>query len=78
MSRKSQGKVSKALEDALSAEVREVTRKYEAPDATPAAKKIGDFVYDTVERMRVYDRALKLEGLKLKVDDSGFGANFDN
>ncbi len=33
-------------------------------------------MYGAVERMRILDRCLKLEGLKLKVDDAGFGENF--
>lgn len=76
MSRVSKGKVSRELEAALKEELREVTRKYGKDDVIPEGKKLGEFVYGTVERMRVIDRALKLEGLKLKVDDEGFGSEF--
>lgn len=70
------GAVSQALEDALADELKEVTRKWGKKDAIPEGKKEGEFVYGTVERMRVIDRALKLESLKMKVDDAGFGSNF--
>lgn len=76
MSRGKSGAVSKELEAALADEVKEVSRKYGKRDAIPEGKKEGEYVYGTVERMRVYDRALKLESLKLKVDDAGFGVNF--
>lgn len=76
MSRAKTGRVSKELEAALKEELREVTRRYKGDEAIPEGKKEGEFVYGTVERMRVIDRALKLEGLKLKVDDEGFGSEF--
>jgi len=57
------------LEKALAEEIAEITKK-----VTDGDKK-GQYVYDTVERMRVYDRALKLEQLKLKVDDPEWDRN---
>lgn len=74
----SSSKVSKALQDALADEVAEVSRKYKASETMPAGKNAGDYVYDTVDRMRVYDRALKLESVKLKTDDDGYGSKFGN
>lgn len=73
---KNTGKVSEILLKAIDGEVEEVARKYKDGDTIPAGKKSGDFVYDTLERMRVYDRAIKVEAIKLKVDDAGFGSNF--
>ncbi len=76
MSRAKTGSVSKILKDAIDAEVAEIARKYKEGDTIPAGKNAGEFVYPAIERMRIYDRALKLAGLELKVDDPGFGSNF--
>lgn len=61
------------LEAALAEEVKEISRKHETDGE---GHKRGAYVYPTVERMRVYDRALKLEQLKLKVDDPEWGSKF--
>lgn len=76
MSRNSGGKVSKALEKALEEELKEVTRRWRASDAIPEGKKEGDFIYEAVSRMRILDRCIKMESLKLKVADDSFGSEF--
>jgi hypothetical protein len=65
--KKDSGAVSKVLVAAIDAEVAEMARKNED----------GTFVYSMVDRCRVYDRALKLEALKLKSDDPTWGAAFE-
>lgn len=37
----------------------------------------GTAKYSLTDKMKVVDRALKLEALKLKVDDSGYGSGFE-
>lgn len=76
MSRNSTGRVSKSLEKALEAELKEVTRRWEEGDTMPEGKKAGDFRYGAVERCRIIDRLLKMESLKLKVTDDSFGSEF--
>lgn len=66
MSKKTLGKINKALEDALAAELKEVAERDDE----------GKFKYSVVERMRVYDRALKLESIKLKLEDPEWGKEF--
>lgn len=70
MAKKSTGKVNAALERALAEELKEVTRK------EAEGENQGKFVYSIIERMRVYDRALKLESIKLKADDPEWGKAF--
>jgi hypothetical protein len=68
-----------ALEKALIDEMSEVTKKRDADDVNEEGKivaKQGDYVYPTVERMRIYDRALKLEQVKLKMDDPEWSQAF--
>lgn len=77
MSKRKTNSVSTVLQEAMDEEVREIRRKYQRGDTIPAGKKEGDFVYDTLERMRILDRALKLESLRLKQDDPGFGSGFE-
>lgn len=76
MSKKSSTKVSQVLIDAMDAELKEVTRKWKRTDTIPEGKKEGEFVYSTVERMRVIDRSLKLEALRVKEDAPAFGSAF--
>lgn len=58
--------INAELEKAITAELKEIVKK--GPD--------GKFLYSLVDRARVYDRALKLEAIKQKLDDPGFGAGF--
>ncbi len=68
MSRKknSSGKINAALEDALAEEIKEISKK----DGE------GKFVYSVIDRTRVYGQAIKLEAIKAKMDDPGFGEGF--
>ena len=75
MSRKATGKVNAALEKALADEVKEITRRH--PEDYGDREKRGKFVYELIDRSRVYDRALKLEALKLKADDPEWGKEFN-
>lgn len=77
MSRKAAGnQVGKAIMAALDAELIEIQRRHEE-DVSDASGKLvakkGDFLYDLMDRGRVYDRVLKLEGLKLKAEDPEWG-----
>jgi hypothetical protein len=67
-----------ALEKALIDELQEVTKRHDADkfEDGKAVAKQGEYVYPTVERMRVMDRALKLEQVKLKMDDPEWGKEF--
>lgn len=80
MKAKSAGKLDAQLEAAIADELKEVTRKHkedaEAVDGERGHKR-GEFVYGTVERMRVIDRALKLAALKLKMDSPEWGSEFE-
>lgn len=60
------GKVSAALEDAIADEIKEVTKK----DAE------GKYLHPTIDRMRVIDKALKLEAIKAKLPDDDYGTGF--
>lgn len=78
-----QGKLNAELERALAEEVKEISRKHkedvwdgEGDEKKHVAKK-GAYVYSVIDRMRVYDKALKLESIKLKADDPEWGAEFD-
>ena len=77
--KKSSGKVTEALDQAITDELAEVRRKHDAdvndPDGKVMAKK-GEFVYPLPERMKVYDRALKLEAIKAKLDGTEWGSKF--
>lgn len=78
MTKRKSGQVNAALEKALEAELEEVRRKH-AEDVMDGEKKVatkGENVYSLIDRMRVYDRFLKLEQLKLKVDDPEWGSKF--
>lgn len=90
MAKRGQGKLNAALEEAIAGEVKEISRRHaedvieeteegEGDDKktveTVVAKK-GDFVYPTLERMRVYDRALKLEQIKVRLDGDEWGGKF--
>ena len=75
MSKKNAGKVNAELDKALALELKEIGRKH--PHDGDGYKK-GDYIYNTVERMRVYDRALKLEAIKLKANDSEWGSAFND
>lgn len=66
MNKKSVGKINRALEKALAEELKEITEKDDH----------GGFKHSPVDRMRVYDRALKLEQIKLKIQDSDWGSQF--
>jgi hypothetical protein len=72
MARANGGKLDAALAKAIADELREVTQRHPKNH-----EKEGQFVYGTVERMRVIDRALKLQSLKLKTDDPEWGKEFD-
>ncbi len=70
MSRKKSGiagRVSAELEQALADEIQEITKK--GPD--------GKYLYDVVDRARVYNQALKLEGIKAKLPDQDYGKEFE-
>ena len=62
----SQSLVDAALDKAIAEEIERVTKK----------KADGEYVHSITERMKVYDRALKLEALKQKGHNPGFGGNF--
>lgn len=78
-----QGKLNVELERALAEEVKEICRKHKEDvwdgegDARVQLAKKGGYVYGVLDRMRVYDKALKLESIKLKADDPEWGAEFD-
>lgn len=38
----------------------------------------GNDVYSLTDKMKVADRALKLEAIRLKADDSGYGSGFES
>ncbi len=60
------GKVNAALEEALADEIKEISRKGDD----------GKYVYSVIDRTRVYNQALKLEGIKAKLPDQDFGKEF--
>lgn len=64
--KKGSGKVSEALEKAIAAEVEEISKKGDD----------GKFVHSVIDRMRVYDKALKLESIKAKLPDEDYGSKF--
>lgn len=70
------GKISAELEAALADELTEVRRKYKDGDRIPKNKQVGDFVYPASTRMSIIERCLKLESLKQKNPDAGFGTEF--
>lgn len=74
MAKKSSGKVSKNLEDAIDKLVREVTLDAQVDDPDDPTKKKPK--YSLMNVLQVVDRKLKLEALKQKIDDSGYGAGF--
>lgn len=83
MARKSTGnQVGRQIQDSIDAELKEIQRRhaenvYEGEgDNRKLLHREGDFVYSLLDRMRVYDRALKLEQLKLKADDPEWGTGF--
>ena len=59
-------RVNKALTDQIYAELREMKTR----------NSKGDFVHPLAERMKVIDRALKLEAIKQKADNPDFGTAF--
>ena len=38
----------------------------------------GNFIMPFLDRMRLFDRGLKLEAIKSKMDDQGYGSGFDD
>ncbi len=68
---KKPGKIDALVEKALNDELKEVTRRHSV-----GHDKAGEFVYSSVERMRVIDRVLKLQSIKLKASDPEWGAAF--
>ena len=70
MSAKKMGRIDSALEKALAEELKEITRKH-----TEGENK-GQFAYNTMERMRVIDRCLKHQAIKLKANDETWGEAF--
>lgn len=70
MSKATSGRVNAELQKALADEINEIRSKHSA------GEKKGEFKYDLLDRMRVYDRALKLEGIRLKVSDENYGSKF--
>lgn len=73
------GKLDSALEIAIAEELRAIRAKHKADvldDSGAIVKKKGEFIYPLKERMEVIDRALKIEQLKLKVDDATYGTAF--
>lgn len=74
MAKKGSGKVSKNLEDAVDKLVKEVTLDAEIDDPDEPGKKKRKYTLMNV--LQVVDRKLKLEALKQKIDDSGYGAGF--
>ena len=73
MARKSeQGKhVSAALIAAMDEELKEITKRHPA-----GHDKAGEFVYGALDRMRIIDRACKIDALKMKGDSTEFGTAF--
>lgn len=72
MAKAAGGKLDSALAKAIADELKEVTKRHPA-----GHEQAGQFVYGTVERMRVIDRALKMQSLKLKADDPEWGREFN-
>lgn len=66
MTKKATSKVNIELEKALAEELKSVTTKDHE----------GNYKFSIVERMRVYDRALKLESIKLKIESPEWGEEF--
>lgn len=64
--KKSVGRVNAELEKALAAEVKEICKKDEEKN----------FLHPILDRMRVYNAALKLEAIKLKADSPEWGDAF--
>ncbi len=60
------GKINSELTKALAREVKEISEKDDE----------GNFKHPILDRMRVYNAALKLESIRLKVSDEGYGSNF--
>ncbi len=63
-------KVSAALEKTIAGLLKEVNEKAE----DDKGKMV--FKHSLTDRCKVIDRALKLEAIKMKQDDSGYGAGF--
>lgn len=64
--KKTGGSVNAALEKALAGEIEEISKKDDA----------GKYVYSVIDRTRVYGQAIKLEAIKAKLDDPGYGEGF--
>ncbi len=77
--KKPSGKINVELENAIADELKAIRRKAKEDvinaEGLVTLKK-GEYIYPLKERMEVIDRALKIEQLKLKVDDSAYGSNF--
>ena len=67
---KSAAKVSSHLERAIKDLLKEVSETTE----DDKGKKV--FKHSLTDRCKVIDRALKLEAIKMKADDSGYGTGF--
>ncbi len=61
------GKVNKYLDKMITNLLKEVNS---------AKNDDGKAAYSLTEKMKVVDRALKLEAIKMKADDSGYGSGF--
>lgn len=65
------GKVNKNLEKTINDLLKEVNEK----EVGEGGKK--GFKYSLTDRCKVIDRALKLEAIRMKADDSGYASAFD-
>lgn len=64
------GKVNPKLEKMINDLLKEVNGDKKGDDGKP--------IYSLTDKMKVVDRALKLEAIKMKADDSGYASAFDN
>lgn len=69
MAGKGKGKVNKQLEKIINDLLKEVNGDKKDTENKP--------LFSLTDKMKVIDRALKLEALKLSVDDSGYGSGFE-
>lgn len=65
---KPSGKVNAALEKALNDELKEITKRGED----------GKFIASATERMKILDRCLKWQSIKLHTVDEDWGKNFED
>lgn len=72
-------KITAALDDAIAKELEEVYKKHteDVKDGDKQIAKKGDFLYPLLDRLRVMDRAIKIEAIKAKLPDDEWGGKFN-